>query len=82
MNFRPLLGLYWKHGTQIEALFSGASTDQGNVLVDFLTAAAPVVNKHWPALNQNALIDDTVAALKEAFAPQTTPPMSGGLEGQ
>lgn len=69
MNFMPLIGFYWKHGTQLNALMSkNAGAGQSSLLTDIATAAVPIIKKHWPALNAEGLCDDALTALKEATA--------------
>ena len=72
MNLRPLLGFWWKHGDQVDALFSAGAGD-GSLFPDIVNAAVPVLKKHWPALNANGLLDDAVATLKEVLAPPAPP---------
>jgi len=70
MNWMPLVGFYWKHGTQINAMVPKSGTGgQSSLILDIATAAVPVVKKHWPQLNANNLCDDALAALKEVLTP-------------
>ena len=85
MNLRPLLGFYWNHGTQIETMIADASSGGkgSGIITDVAEALAPVVKKHWPALNANNLIDDTISTLKAVLAPdpvQTVDNARGGAE--
>lgn len=76
MNFMPLIGFYWKHGAQVNALLSkNSGPEQSSLLADIATAAVPIIKKHWPALNANNLCDDALAALKESV---TAPPLVSG----
>lgn len=69
MNIMPLVGFYWKHGSQIEAMFAkGNSPDGSHLVLDLVAALAPVVKKHWPKLNDNNLLDDGVTTLRELLA--------------
>jgi hypothetical protein len=70
MNIMPLVGFYWKHGSQIEALFAGGATPDGSHLIlDVAAALQPVIKKHWPQYNKDGLLDDGVATLRELLAP-------------
>lgn len=70
MNWKPLLGFFWKHGEQIsEMLPKSGTAGQSSLLLDVTTALAPVVKKHWPQLNANGLCDDAVTTMKEVLAP-------------
>lgn len=54
---------------------SGKSTDGSSHLVlDILAANAPLLKRYWPALNENGLLDDALATLKEVLAPAETAP--------
>lgn len=72
MNFLPLAGFYWKHGTQIETMFAKGSSDP-SLFIDVATALEPIIKKHWPALNASGLLDDALSTLKEMLAPPQTP---------
>lgn len=73
MNFMPLVGFYWKHGTQINEMLAKSSTPgQSSLALDTVTAMAPVIKKRWPQLNANNLIDDAVQTLKEVLTPTPT----------
>lgn len=83
MNIMPLVGFYWKHGTQIEAMFSsGSSPDGSHLILDVATALAPVIKKHWPKLNENNLLDDGVATLRELLAPPAPVPTVTDIQDQ
>jgi len=56
------LGYWMKHGDQIRAMSSGVNS---HLTLDLLNALAPVIKKHYPALSQNDLLDDTVALLRQ-----------------
>ena len=72
MQIMPLVGFYWKHGTQINAMIPKSNTaGQPSLLLDVATALAPVIKKHWPELNANGLTDDALSTLKEVLAPDT-----------
>jgi hypothetical protein len=83
MNIMPLVGFYWKHGSQIEAMFSGGSTPDGShLLLDVASALAPVVKKHWPQLNADNLLDDGVATLRALLAPPPAVPTTQNIQDQ
>ena len=70
MNIMPWVGYYWKHGAQINALFTKTSDEgQSSLLLDIAAAAVPVIKKHWPELNANSLLDDALSTLRETIAP-------------
>ena len=46
-------------------------------MLDVVTAIAPVVKKHWPALNENSLLDDALDTLRAMMAPDSTASPSG-----
>ncbi len=69
MNFMPLVGFYWKHGTQINAMIPKSGAGQPSLVLDVAMAAVPIIKKHWPQLNTNNLCDDALAALKEVLTP-------------
>ena len=70
MKFRPLIGFWWKHGDEIEALFSAGKTPGGGHMVqDLATALVQFAKKTWPDLNKNGLLDDGLTTLVEAMAP-------------
>lgn len=70
MNFMPIGGFYWKHGTQINAMLPKSGTaGQSSLLLDVATALAPVIKKHWPELNVNNLTDDALQTLKDVLTP-------------
>ena len=69
-----ILMYFLKHGSQIMALLENGNTPGGSHLIlDLLNANLPLIKKTWPALNQNGLLDDTVAMLKEQITPPTAP---------
>lgn len=69
MNLMPLVGFYWKHGAQINALFAKGSAGNSTLAVDAATALTPVIKKHWPQLNTDGLCDDALATLKDVLSP-------------
>lgn len=70
MNLMPLVGFYWKHGPRINTLMAANSgAGQSSLLLDVVTAMAPIVKKHWPQLNTDGLIDDGLATVKEVLGP-------------
>ena len=70
MNIMPLVGFYWKHGTQLETMFGkGASPDGSHLVLDVVAALVPVVKKHWPGLNTDGLLDDAATTLRELIQP-------------
>ena len=38
MNVRPLLGFFWKHGAQVEALVDGGAKPDGHLVLDVADA--------------------------------------------
>lgn len=73
MNFMPLVGFYWKHGNQINAMAAKTGTPgQSSLLLDLATALVPVAKKHWPELNASNLLDDGLQTLKEVLTPTPT----------
>ena len=65
-----LLMYLFKHGSQISALLEKGNTPGGSHLIlDLLNANLPLIKKTWPELNQNNLLDDTIAMLKTQMAP-------------
>lgn len=70
MNFMPIVGFYWKHGSQINAMVSkSGKPGEPSLLLDVATALAPVIKRHWPQINDNNLTDDALATLKEVLDP-------------
>ena len=70
MNLMPVVGFYWKHGSQINAMIPKSGTaGQSSLILDVATAMAPVIKKHWPQLNENGLCDDALSTLKEVLTP-------------
>ena len=72
MNFMPLVGFYWKHGTQINTMLAKGG-NQPSLVLDVATAMAPVIKKHFPQFNADNLCDDALATLKEVLTPQEVP---------
>lgn len=73
MNWMPLVGFYWKHGAQINAMLPKSGTGaQSSLILDAATAMIPVVKKHWPWLNADGLCDDALSTLKEVLTPTET----------
>jgi hypothetical protein len=65
-----LLMYLFKHGSQISALLAKGATPGGSHLVlDLLNANLPLIKRTWPELNDNNLLDDTIAVLKEQITP-------------
>ena len=62
------LGYYMKHGDQLKALFSSTGGNN-HIALDLLNALAPVIARHFPALNDNDLLPDTVALLRAMLTP-------------
>ena len=70
MNFRPLIGFYWKHGTQIEEMVAGGGTPgESSLILALAEANVPVIKRRWPALNANGLLDDALQTLRDMLAP-------------
>lgn len=70
MNIMPLVGFYWKHGSQIEAMVS-KNKGGGNgthTILDLAHALVPFVKKTWPQYNANGLLDDALSTLDAALA--------------
>ena len=68
MNLMPLVGFYWRHGAQINAMIP-KSPDQPSPVLDLALALAPVIKKHWPQYNKDGLLDDGIETLRELLAP-------------
>ena len=65
-----ILMYFLKHGSQITTLLAKGNTPSGShLLFDLLNANLPIIKKTWPELNQNGLLDDTVAMLKAQITP-------------
>jgi hypothetical protein len=77
MNLQPLLSFGWKHGRQIEAMASSGTPGGSSVVLDACAAAVPFIKKHWPALNENSLLDDALDTLRAMMAPDSTASPSG-----
>lgn len=70
MNIMPLVEFWYKHGSQLVALFKSGSTPGGShIALDFIDANAPIIKRLKPEWNQNGMIDDGVACLKDMMAP-------------
>ena len=69
MQFTPLLGFYFRHGSQIEKLVDSGSTGASHTLVELLQNNAAFIKKCWPELNENNLFDDALETLKAVTAP-------------
>lgn len=65
IKFIPLAQYYEKHGAQIEAMLPTPSSAPGgnSLLLDLAATLVPFVKRHWPALNTNGLLDDTLTLL-------------------
>lgn len=63
------LGFWLKHHDDINALFAKGQTGDSHMVLDFVQALVPVVKKHWPALNNNGLLDDAMVLVKNALSP-------------
>jgi hypothetical protein len=68
MRIIPLAEYYEKHSDQIEAMIPVAKPGESSLLLDFATALVPIIKKHWPSLNANGLLDDTLDLLKQETA--------------
>jgi hypothetical protein len=69
-----ILMYFIKHGSQIMALLAKGNTPGGShLIIELLNANMPLIKKTWPELNNNSLLDDTVAMLKEQITTATTP---------
>lgn len=65
-----VLTYIFKHGSQLSALMAKGGTSGGSHLIlELLNANLPLIKKTWPELNDNGLLDDTVAMLKEQLTP-------------
>lgn len=74
MNIMPAVGFYWKHGSQLQAMFVQSNTPNGaRLILDLADALLPVIEKHFPQYNQDDMLDDAVAMLREIMAP---PPLN------
>ena len=84
MNLLPLVGFYWRRSKDIEKLVSSGNSDDGSshIVLDVLGAAAPLLKKYCPKLNENGLLDDAMETLKEVFAPPPPVPTAADIEGQ
>jgi hypothetical protein len=68
----PLVGFYWRHGAQINAMIPKSGTgEQASLVLDVATAMVPIIKKHWPQLNAEGLCDDALTTLREVLAPPT-----------
>ena len=66
-----ILIYFLKHGSQITALLAKGNTPGGSHLIlELLNANLPLIKQTWPQLNENGLLDDTVAMLKAQMTPQ------------
>ena len=66
-----ILMYFLRHGSQISTLLEKGNTPGGSHLIlDLLNANLPLIKKTWPELNQNGLLDDTIAMLKTQMTPQ------------
>jgi len=75
MQLLPLVGFYWRRNQQINRLVaSGRGSDQSShIVLDIANAAAPLLKKYCPQLNEDGLLDDALNTLKEVLSP---PPVS------
>ena len=71
MQVLPLVGFFWRRNKQIAALLeAGQSSDKSShIVLDVANAAAPLLHRYFPELNEDGLLDDALTTLKEAFAP-------------
>ena len=70
MNVMPIIGFYYRQHGEIEKQLARAGGGNGSpVVLALAEAAIPVVKKFWPSLNENGLLDDALATLKEVLAP-------------
>jgi len=82
MNLLPLVGFYWRRSQDIEKLVGSGHSGDSHLITDLLEANAPLLKKYWPALNENGLLDDALATLKEVLAPPASAPTDGNIQGQ
>ena len=84
MQLLPILAFYLKHGKQIETLVDSGQSGSGHLLDDLVQAAVPLLKKYYPALNQNAFLDDALALAQEVTAPVADAPAARneGIAGQ
>lgn len=70
-----ILMYLFKHGSQIQALLAKGNTPGGSHLIlELLNANLPLIKRTWPQLNENGLLDDTVAMLKAQMTPAAEVP--------
>ena len=65
-----ILMYFLKHGSQITAILAKGNTPGGShIILELLNANMPLIKQTWPQLNENGLLDDTVAMLKSQMTP-------------
>ena len=66
-----ILMYFLKHGSQLQSLLAKGSAPGGSHLIlELLNANLPLIKRTWPQLNENGLLDDTIAMLKTQMNPQ------------
>jgi len=65
MNIFAVFGYAAKHGEQISALFGKGKGADSHIAADIAAALAPVIKKHWPQIDQDDLVDDTVSLMRD-----------------
>ena len=63
MKVVPLVEFWLRRHVQIEAMFN--HTNPGAVL-EVLAAVVPVIEKRWPQLNKDGILDDLLNTLVQA----------------
>lgn len=77
MNLLPLVGFYWRRNQQIEKLVASGHSDNSHIVLDLANAAAPLLKKYYPALNEDGMLDDALTTLKEVLAPPSNTVSNG-----
>jgi hypothetical protein len=69
----PLITFYEKHGAQVKAKFdelAGRGAPGSHLGLDLADTALDFIKKHWPAWNEDNLIDDFKTMIHEELAPE------------
>ena len=74
MKIMPLMDFWMRRHEQIEALFSGRNP---GALLEVVAAVIPVIEKRWPQLNKDGILDD---ALKTLVAAMDDPDITDAVE--
>ncbi len=74
MKVLPLMEFWMRRHDQIQTVFSGSNP---GALLEVLAAVIPVIEKRWPHLNKDGILDD---ALQSMVAAMDDPNVTDAVE--